>query len=37
MISRRTVIATGVASSFAAPAIVRADDKPIVVMTSYYG
>jgi hypothetical protein len=37
MISRRTAIATGLASSFAAPVIGRADDKPIVVMTSYYG
>jgi hypothetical protein len=36
MISRRTAIATGLAS-FAAPAIGRADEKPIVVMTSYYG
>jgi hypothetical protein len=37
MISRRTVISAAVASSFAVPAIVRADDKPTVVMTSYYG
>lgn len=37
MITRRTVLFTGLASSLAAPMIVRADEKPIVVMTSYYG
>jgi hypothetical protein len=36
MLSRRAAI-IGVASSVAAPAIVRAQDQLIVVMTSYYG
>jgi hypothetical protein len=37
MISRRAIVAGGLVGSIAAPLSVKAADKPIVVMTSYYG
>lgn len=37
MISRRSTLSGGLAASFVAPRIVRADDTPTVVMASYLG
>jgi hypothetical protein len=37
MISRRATLVGGFVASLGAPLSVRAADKPIVVMTSYYG
>lgn len=37
MLTRRTAIATGLVSALGAPKVAPADDKPIVVMTGYYG
>lgn len=37
MLTRRIVIKAGLTLSLASPRSGRADSKPIVVMTSYYG